>query len=104
MALPRLDENTSDDELAQLFEQVDSQRDPHPGTPNPQLKTGYFAGVGTGAERGGFDARSSNPTPYIEATAEAAYEAFAGEADSWLAGPQLAPVARRRSGKCRGNP
>ena len=73
--------------VAQLFEQVDSQRDPHPGTPNPQLKTGYFAGVGTGAERGGFDARSSNPTPYIEATAEAAYAAFAGEADSWLAGP-----------------
>ncbi len=73
--------------VAQLFEQVDSQRDPHPNPPNPQLKTAYFAGVGTGAERGDFDARSSNPTPYIEATAEAAYEVFAREADSWLASP-----------------
>lgn len=68
--------------VAQLFVQADSQRDSH-----PRLKTGYFAGVGTGGERGDFDARSSNPTPYIAATAEAAYEVFAGYADTWLAGP-----------------
>jgi len=65
--------------VAQLFEQVDAQR-----RDDGQLKTGYFAGVGTGDERGGFDARTSNPTVYIVATAEAAYKVFAREASAWM--------------------
>jgi hypothetical protein len=43
------------------------------------------SGVGTGDEAGGFDARTSNPTPYVVATAERAYADFAREADAWLA-------------------
>ncbi|MCP5280115.1 MAG: DUF2235 domain-containing protein [Rhodoferax sp.] len=64
--------------VAELFEQVETQREG-----NPQLKAAYFAGVGTGAERGGFSARSSNPTPYLDKTVKAAYKDFAGEAMAW---------------------
>lgn len=78
--------------VAQLFEQVDSQR-----AANSQLKTGYFAGVGSGGERGTFDARSSNPTPYIVATAEQVYQLFALEAGRWL---QEGPPTRLLDGVC----
>jgi hypothetical protein len=64
--------------VAELFEQVETQR-----LGNPQLKAAYFAGVGTGAERGGFNARSSNPTPYLDKTVKTAYRDFAREAMAW---------------------
>jgi pimeloyl-ACP methyl ester carboxylesterase len=69
--------------VAQLFEQVNDQRAAH-----ARLTTAYYPGVGTGGEAGGFDARSSVPTPYIAATAEKAYGDFAREAEAWLAVPR----------------
>ncbi|MEO7939778.1 MAG: DUF2235 domain-containing protein [Burkholderiaceae bacterium] len=64
--------------VAELFGQVETRR-----IDNPQLKAGYFAGVGTGAERGGFNARTSNPTPYLQKTVRTAYKDFAQEAIAW---------------------
>jgi hypothetical protein len=78
--------------VAQLSAQVDSQR-----AGDGRLRTGYFAGVGTGGERGDFDARSSNPTPYIMATAEQAYQVFAREASRWL---EEGPPTRLLDGVC----
>lgn len=63
--------------VAQLFEQVDSQR-------SSGLQTGYYAGVGTGGIAGGFDARSYNPTPYVTSIAESAYADFQEQARKWL--------------------
>lgn len=77
---------------AQLFDQVDSQR-----AVDSRLRTGYFAGVGCGGELGSFDARSSNPTPYIVATAERAYQVFAREASRWL---EEGPSTRLLDGVC----
>ncbi len=49
--------------VAQLEEQLAQQN-----IGNQNFKSQYYSGVGTGGIGGGFDARSTNPTPYIVAT------------------------------------
>ena len=51
---------------------------------NSNFQSRYYAGAGTGGISGGFDARSTNPTPYLTATAERALTEFAIEAKAWL--------------------
>ena len=51
---------------------------------NGDFQSRYYAGPGTGDISGGFDARSTNPTPYLTATAKKALTEFAIEAKAWL--------------------
>ena len=51
---------------------------------NGDFQSRYYAGPGTGGISGGLDALSTNPTPYLTATAEKALTAFAIEAKAWL--------------------
>lgn len=83
--------------VAQLFAQVDDQR-----SVNSNLRTGYYAGPGTGGISGGFDARSTNPTPYVTALAEQAYSEFQEAAVKWLQSNPGGEVTSAVTGFSRG--
>lgn len=70
--------------VAMLYEQAYGARQP-----DPNQKSAYYAGVGTGETGdtfGGFDAASTTPSPYVVRTASLAYQQFTREAEQWLQG------------------
>ena len=71
---------TQQTNVGQLFDQIKNAN-----ISDPNVSTGYYPGVGTGGENGGFDARSTNPTPYVRQAAERAYLDFSRDALAWLA-------------------
>lgn len=54
---------------------------------NPNVKSGYYKGVGTGGENGdGLVAEGLDPTPFVRVAAEKAYNDFRVAALDWLRG------------------
>ena len=72
------------------------------GAPDSNIRTGYYAGVGTGGIAGSFNARSYNPTPYVIAIAEAAYADFQEQASRWLKANPGGDVTTAVTGFSRG--
>lgn len=70
--------------VANLFDRVERSEG---------LRTGYYKGVGTGADQGNIVNAAVNPTPAIDAAAESAYNDFSRASAEYLrAHPEATPV------------